>query len=194
MPILWMSECARLPSNSLSLTPHSWSSWRLFIWKKDTEELLQSILLLTVLNPVVLVLYGYIQEKKEKKTHWNLNIRINCKCEGSSSGGTILSNLTLSPLAAYHSLQGQLHLLVPQSVDEGVEERSDGCGEEGSCPIQGAVGFRPQVDEGTRHIVHSYHGYMGSTGWKGAAPPISCSDSQDGLNDLYVGEEDQQEA
>ena len=37
------------------------------VYLKDTKELPQSILLLTVFNPVVLVFCGYTQEKKEKK-------------------------------------------------------------------------------------------------------------------------------
>lgn len=36
--------------------------------ERDIKELLQSILLLTVFSPVVLVLCGHIQEKKEKNS------------------------------------------------------------------------------------------------------------------------------
>lgn len=112
---------------------------------------------------IVLVLCDNVNEKKQEEKK-NLNTRVNCKCEGFPSGGQALSNLTLHLRASYHSPQGRLYLLVPQTVDEGVEKRRDGCGEEGSCPIQGAVGFRPQVDEGAGHIVHGYHSYVSSTG------------------------------
>lgn len=39
-------------------------------------------------------------------------------------------------------------------------------GRRAAAPSRGAAGFRPQVDEGTGYIVHSYYGYMGSTGWR----------------------------
>lgn len=67
------------------------------------------------------------QEEKERLTDmYTLEKFVNVTV---SPEGDRLSDLTLSPTASYHSLQGQLHLLIPQSVDDGVDKRSDGCGE-----------------------------------------------------------------
>lgn len=75
---------------------------------------------------------------------------------------------------ALQSPHGRLHLLVPQSVDQGVQQRRDDSEGDGDGLVRGEGGEGPGIDIDTGHKVQGHHGDVGGAGGDGFPPAVPC--------------------
>ena len=67
---------------------------------------------------------------------------------------------------------GRLHLLVPQGVDQGVQDRNDDGEDDGDSSVRGEGGEGPGIDVDAGHKVEGDHRDVGGAGGDGLSPAL----------------------
>ena len=104
-----------------------------------------------------------------------------------------MESLSLSPFRRDESsLQfphGRLHLVVPQSVDQGVQQWGDDGEGDGDGLIRGEGGEGPGVDVDAGHEVQGHHGDVGGADGDGFPPGLPLVRPQNPEDDCIRDEE-----